>query len=80
MIVYKMTANRLTVLLLVYLRPHLVELVEEEFCEGALVCHEPLVAAHLRDLALPHNHDLVHLGQEPDGVRHQDPGLLLQEA
>ena len=58
---------------------HLVELIEQELCEGAFVGHELLVVADLRDFAVPHHHDLVHLGQEADGVGHQDPGLLLQK-
>ena len=58
---------------------HLVELIEQELCEGAPVGHELLVVADLGDLAVLHDDDLVHLGQEADGVRHQDPGLLLQE-
>ena len=55
-------------------------MIEQELCEGPSVCHELLVVADLGDLAVLHHDDLVHVGQEADGVRHQDPGLLLQEA
>ena len=63
-----------------FLTSDLVELIEQELRKGPSVGHELLVVADLGDLAVLHHDDLVHLGQEADGVRHQDSGLLFQEA
>ena len=47
----------------------------QELGEGPLLCEQLLVAAALRYLSVLQHDDLIHLGQERDGVGHKHASL-----
>ncbi len=51
------------------------EVVAQEICEGSVLREQVLVGAGLRDAPVHEHHDLIHLRQEADAVRHQHPRL-----